>query len=343
MATRVLISSLSLYDIDRLKRDLLFFDSVEVEWNVFARTSSVVSALLKYQYGESFAVELTKQKEAEIEFLQDRAVVRAINALSLFEMAVVQDDTNVNIHWNLDDFPADLKPSMNQEIKGILDEFASAHGAFGVADHKITIAGYADLTIQTKEIPNRRTQLLALYRNYKCSDDSIYTANTKATMLTGPPELQADVLQLLLPYFPQPAVDTPWERILEFRSNDESRQSLRALRRWIKKHCNSSLTTQELTEEIEYLVSEYERLYKLHEIQFTRSPVERLICNSVGIIEDIIKLRLGSAASRLFQLRKARTDFLIRLPKLDGYELRYLAEVRREFPANTQLSNDRNA
>ena len=256
-----------------------------------------------------------------------------IKAINLFNLKAEREGKKtVNLTWETEGFPEEVVPIINREIKEIVNEEASKHGALGIDPYKIVINDEEDLELQTKRIPSRRTQLITLYRNTICGENNIYTADTPLfKRAIGPYELQSDTLHLILKHFPQPSKDTTWESLFEFKSDQESKQSLLALRRWVRKNSIGSLSGAELEEEIEYLISEFERLYKLHEIQFYQSPIERFICNTSEIIEDIVKLRLSSATSKLFQIRKGKTDYLIRSSKLDGYDLRYISHVKKEF------------
>ena len=53
MVKRVLISSFSLFDLARIKKDFLFFDSIEFDTLLYKRTSDIIIGALKEHYDVS--------------------------------------------------------------------------------------------------------------------------------------------------------------------------------------------------------------------------------------------------------------------------------------------------
>ncbi|SPF53318.1 hypothetical protein SBA4_5570011 [Candidatus Sulfopaludibacter sp. SbA4] len=81
--------------------------------------------------------------------------------------------------------------------------------------------------------------------------------------------VRKDVLNVVLGSFPEPDEDTPWEQIVEFRSDPDSRTQVLALRRWMSKGAQQNLSATEIADEIEWLISEYQAHMRLHRMKIT--------------------------------------------------------------------------
>lgn len=86
-----------------------------------------------------------------------------------------------------------------------------------------------------------------------------------------------DVLSLVIDKLPKPDDTVPWEQIVDFRNDDESRQKLRALRRWTHKVARDSLSYQELNDELEWLLNEYESHLKLIKMKYKLGTMETIV------------------------------------------------------------------
>src|SRR5207248_3213321 len=75
------------------------------------------------------------------------------------------------------------------------------------------------------------------------------------------------VLRIVLAGMPVPSDDTPWEQVFEFRADPMNRHSFLALRNWIAETARADLTPGEIAEKLEYLMSQYRRQMRLHELK----------------------------------------------------------------------------
>jgi hypothetical protein len=69
----------------------------------------------------------------------------------------------------------------------------------------------------------------------------------------------------------------------------------------------------------------------LHKIKYGFSVQELVIVTTLEAIEDIVKSKWGSAAKRLFDVKRAKIDFLLRERELEGRELAYISNARQTF------------
>lgn len=67
------------------------------------------------------------------------------------------------------------------------------------------------------------------------------------------PPVQTDVVNITLEQLAEPDGQTPWQDLIEFRNDDNSRQQQLALRRWMRKMASGDFKQFEIAEELEYL------------------------------------------------------------------------------------------
>ena len=70
---------------------------------------------------------------------------------------------------------------------------------------------------------------------------------------------------------------TPWERIVEFRNDPDSKSRLYSLRRWISRSATAATPARELAEELEYLLHIYDEHMRLHFKATSRCLTEILV------------------------------------------------------------------
>ena len=62
-----------------------------------------------------------------------------------------------------------------------------------------------------------------------------------------------NVLDIVLDAFPEPDENTPWDQIVEFRSDPDTANQVLALKRWMSKVAQQNITAAEISQEIEWL------------------------------------------------------------------------------------------
>lgn len=144
---------------------------------------------------------------------------------------------------------------------------------------------------------------------------------------------RADVIQVVFSAFPEPHANTPWEQILEFRSDPESAAHVLALKRWIGKISREPLAPGEIAEEIEWLIHEYEAHMLLHRMKTCAGMLESIVIAAAEAIENVAKLRLGLLAKSAFALRHRKIHLLEAERQAPGRELAYVIRARERFPS----------
>jgi hypothetical protein len=113
-----------------------------------------------------------------------------------------------------------------------------------------------------------RLDAIELRKQY--SDEFYPAVRTNATY-SPQTEKKSSVIQFLLNDIPQPDTSTPWEQIVDFRSDEDVKNKYLALINWINKVSNSSGSLSDIKDEYEYLYNDYIRHFKLHKLKYNNT------------------------------------------------------------------------
>ena len=147
------------------------------------------------------------------------------------------------------------------------------------------------------------------------------------------PSGTAPVLEVILKAMPIPDDETPWEDIVEFRRDPESRKRLRALRVWLRNFAKGTTATSlaEMKEEIEVHLDEYEEHMKLHRMKVNKGAIEALLTMTGKLAEDLVKVKFGDLARLPFMFRERKIGLLEAEAKAPNRELAYISIARCRF------------
>lgn len=153
----------------------------------------------------------------------------------------------------------------------------------------------------------------------------------------APQQRGIDAVHVVLKCLPVPSESTPWEQIIEFRNDPESRGKLFALRKWMRNISKSATSYSEITEELECLLYEYKRHLHLHRLKFETGVLETLLVTSAEIVENLVKFKWSKATKSLFELKKKKLALLEGEMKIPGSEIAYIAKVKDRFVSTAKL------
>jgi hypothetical protein len=150
-----------------------------------------------------------------------------------------------------------------------------------------------------------------------------------------PSELQvankADVIRIVIKALPMPDADTPWEQILEYRSDPNSFEKIFALRHWINQTAKAGLSQREVQDNLEWLVFDYERHLKLHKLKTNLGAFETIVTVGAEFLESLAKVNWAKAARLLFTFKHRKVELLEAEMKSPGSEVAYILETRNQF------------
>jgi hypothetical protein len=143
--------------------------------------------------------------------------------------------------------------------------------------------------------------------------------------------LPSDVIEIVFNNFPTPSEDTPWEQILEYRADPDSRANFFALRDWINEITHASLSPIEIEEKLEHLLAQYERHLKLHKMKTNKGVVETVLTSGAGFAENLCKGNFSKIANMLFTAKHRKLALYEGELTAPGHELAYILKTQEAF------------
>lgn len=141
-----------------------------------------------------------------------------------------------------------------------------------------------------------------------------------------------EVVRFALKSVPEPDFETtPWEQILDFRNDSDTKKLLAYFRHWLSEIRKKSLTYRELSEELEYFCHKYEEHIKVQKMKVNRGTLETLLMIPAEMIEGVVHLKPTQAVKALFTFKRQRLALREAEMKAPGRDLAYLIKVREEF------------
>jgi len=141
-----------------------------------------------------------------------------------------------------------------------------------------------------------------------------------------------DMVSVVIQFLPEPDFEnTPWEQILDFKENEESKRLLGYLRNWTNKISNKQITFCEINEELEYHCQKYEEFIKTQKAKVNYGTFETLLMIPAQMLEGIIRLRPTETVKALFEFKYRRLKLNETEIEAPGRDLAYLIRARQEF------------
>jgi hypothetical protein len=313
------------YDNFDLRRDLMLFDRLALPF-----LDATIARWSSRDWGDQEESENMERLAADLEWLVEKDVifVPPTNALESGSTPAAQDYRDY--------------VQRNTEAKSSLSsvfEFVRAKG-LEIKTKEDMVKAFTAYAIETGD-----ANFLSRYdEGSRISYDSLSRAlaaqltksqgvlalpimSAKSHIEGDPSSARADVLNIAVNAVPFPRSDTPLERILEFRSDPQIRADFLAFHRWATATATRGTRPGEILEEIEYLLAQYHRHMRVHEIEQSRGAFETVITIGAEALEDIVKFNWGDAAKLLFSFRKRRVALLKAEMGAPGRELAYLVKA----------------
>lgn len=146
-----------------------------------------------------------------------------------------------------------------------------------------------------------------------------------------PQATKSDIIQIALNSLPIPDESTPWEQVIEYRSDPDSQSKFLALRHWMSEVARAELTPAEVEEKLEYLIDQYQKHMQLHRMKTNVGTLETVVTTGAEFLGDLVSFKWGKAAEALFSLRRRRVALLEGELTAPGNEVAYIVKAKERF------------
>lgn len=311
------------------KRDMLMFDRVAIPLlgvllNAFETSES---KLPKFLSGFQFPI---VEKVSEIRWLMDSSLI--------FDPQLRFDDTTLN---NNPEF-RERGTAAAQKLSEMKTFFETG----GVRPFVKFIRSAVKGRIQSKEDVDDKTRglledlllftesltrLTAIQFRELENINAYPVVGYDTTLSLDSRDSKTDVVQIVLGSLPIPNDETPWEHILEYRSDEDSRNKFLDLRHWMSDVARGQLTTNEIQEKLEWLMSQYQRHMQLHKMKTNSGALEIVLVTTSEVLEDLAHLKFSAATKAIFSFRQRRISLMEGELTSPGSEVAYIIKTRESF------------
>lgn len=144
-------------------------------------------------------------------------------------------------------------------------------------------------------------------------------------------EGKTNVLRIVIERLPIPDDSTPWEQIIDYRNDSETKSKFLALKDWMNEMVKAEMSLPEIEDKLEYLLNQYENHMKLHKLKYHAGVLESIIILGSEIIEDLIRLKIGKVTKSLFSLKQRKLNLLEAELKAPGRSVAYILRTQMAF------------
>lgn len=161
------------------------------------------------------------------------------------------------------------------------------------------------------------------------------------TSLQAPP-IQAgperDVLDVLINQIPVPDEMTPWEQIVEFRSDPDSQNKFLRLKNWVNELAKMQLNLNEVEDKLRSLISDYQAQMKIHKIKTRFDTLKTIVLAEAALITGGWLTGLGAlpgiagmVAAPLYSIKQRRISLLEEEQKVPEKVIAYIVKAQETF------------
>jgi hypothetical protein len=298
------------------KRDTLFFDQILV-WNI--KNSLNFFHVLGWS-------DLVR----ELEFLiKNEIILDLYNSKTNSKFQSLNNEQKVELATALDLSELQNILSSEREMKEVLERIKSIVKSENINEIQKGLDKYLQIFLNTDprtrsfsaiigELENFTT--IPILKNFESFD---FPAKNHG--------LKQDIVKLVINAMPTPNEDVSWEQILDFKSDSDSRSKFLAIRNWINEVSISNLKLNEIQEKLEYLIDQYEKHMRFHNLKSKKGILEAIVITSAEIAENLAKLKVGELAKGLFSIKNKQLYLMEEEMKAPGREVAYISKARERF------------
>ena len=186
-------------------------------------------------------------------------------------------------------------------------------------------------TILNIELTNRYLRTVALLTRYEDNVDSYPILSSMP--LLGRSDLCEDsaVMNIILKNLPVPDSTTPWQDILTYKDDSDTRLHYLDLKRWARRVSSTNLSHNEIEEELEWLLLKLKRHLKIHKIKADTEMFEVILKAPLSLIENIMTLKFSKICEPIFAIRKRNISLMTAEIEAPGEELFYIHKTQQKF------------
>ena len=140
-----------------------------------------------------------------------------------------------------------------------------------------------------------------------------------------------EIIEMVLDKLPMPSEETPWEKILDFKSDTEAQGYLNGLKVWMGEIARQKLTATEAGEKLDWLLFQHQQHLKAHKLSCRWGTVGGTFVAAAEILEDLVKIKWGKAAGAVVSIVDRRLELMKAELANPAKEISYIVKAQEQF------------
>ena len=141
-------------------------------------------------------------------------------------------------------------------------------------------------------------------------------------------------LDITIRALPAPSDGVPWDDVLAFRNDPDTRNQLERLRRWTRSAAlkiDAGTPPQIIEDELTAMIEDYTAHVRLLDKKHTLTTWETLIALPLSILQNMARLKFDALVREPFKIARSKVDLAIAMEGAPGREAAYIAMAQKRF------------
>lgn len=182
-----------------------------------------------------------------------------------------------------------------------------------------------------KVVSGRALRVTASELREKFGVDAVAVQNALESENADAPAGYEAVVRITIREFPVLYDSTPWNLIMEFRADEESRAQFPRLKKWINNTARSGLREYEVADDLRELLLAYQLGIKQHKMKAAQGELNMVVATSVDVAETLTRTQLTGKSKGLFAVTDYKLNLLDEERKMPGREIAYILSAKAAF------------
>jgi len=144
-------------------------------------------------------------------------------------------------------------------------------------------------------------------------------------------EKKSTVIRFVLDQIPTPSESFSLDEVIDFKNDNDNKRRYYTLIKWINEVSKGNLNIDEVSDEYNYLMSEFETEFKNLKIKKNLNKLEIYLKIPLEIAENLIKINWSKIPGILIELKRNSLTSYESEFSLSGKELAYIFKVKEYF------------
>lgn len=296
---------------ESLKKNFLYFDKLLFDYEEFERSLWQSEYIGEKKFGKERTHKLMDKRIDEISFLAENDLIEKISS----------NEIENDAHWNFD--LSEFYSSFTNINRNSLPDFPNKiHISELRSLNTNLIDGIEKSSFRTYFLSNLIEHMYGIKTTPILENQIIFNDNIAQ---------EYDVVNIVLKSFPIIDENTNWEKVLDFKTDKDSKLKFLALRNWMIDIAKGNYSKTDISEKLEFLYFDYINHIEKHHLKIKKGNLKTFITSSAEILEDIVTIKWSKAINSIFDFFETKNKLVEIKAVAPGKEIAYIVDANDKF------------